>query len=449
MDIDQAEFNHIFRALVEDNPLACRAVLSICRVNFTTSTRSLSVTLGEQSELCVNLDFLKTNCHTHDHVRAVLLHEFLHVLLGHTLKWEAVSRAQNVALDAVINAVIHREMGCKYSSMMAQYYKDQKGLLRLLRPMTDDELSRATRNARPGVGCGWAKCGDWAVDLDSIHAGIYRGEVLADDVLEVAEQMAKSGELISDGGYRMLLGGHGRAFGGRLVNLPESIALRLKYAQGTLPPGILPSASKIQLGEVSVSPQMKLSRKWIQTATPFVQELLTTQRRGRFESVSSEMFFHHPTPEDRRRCLLAQSFPLLLEFRSTRQKAIPQGTVNVYLDISASMDSLLSNVVDLLVYFRKDIAWPLWAFSTTVAEASFSGGRLCSTGTGGTNIQCVLEHLRSTKSRKALVVTDGFVESRAGQADPPSGDIRALVTPNGSSRALESWGIRCLKLPDG
>jgi hypothetical protein len=445
MDIDEAGFRHIYRELVEENPLACRAVLSICRINFTANTRSLAVTLGRTPELLVNLDFLRTNCHTPSHVRAVLLHEFLHVLLGHTLKWEAISRCQNVALDAIINAIIHRKMGSEYSSMMAGYYKNQKGTLRLLRPMTDDEMARA-RNQSPQSE-GWGGGGSFYVDLDRIHAGIYSGTVLADDVLEIAEQLSRSGSSFRPEDYKMLLGGHEIDGGRALSNLPEEIVLRLKYAAESISSGVLTGVFAEKSSGIKIEPKKELSLKWIQLVEPFFRELLVNRRSKRSEVERRDLNVHYPTPEDRRRCVLVQKFPLLCEFRSSQWVKKARGVVNVYLDVSASMDAVLPHLVGLLIHFREDLVWPLWTFSTKVDIANFSNRRLCTSSTGGTRIQCVFDHLSKSKSRKALIISDGYIEADAKLSDPGDMDIRSLITPGGSSRSIENLRIRCLKLP--
>ena len=89
-----------------------------------TAVPTLCVTLGRMSVLRVNLDFVAAHCTTEDHVKALLVHEFLHVLLGHTLRFATMSPALNIALDAVINAIIHRRLGASYSDVMASYYAD-------------------------------------------------------------------------------------------------------------------------------------------------------------------------------------------------------------------------------------------------------------------------------------------------------------------------------------
>ena len=47
--------------------------------------------------------------------------------------------ARHLALDAVINAIIYRQYGLDYSSMMAGYYADVTDLRKLLRPMSLEE----------------------------------------------------------------------------------------------------------------------------------------------------------------------------------------------------------------------------------------------------------------------------------------------------------------------
>ena len=65
-------------------------------------------------------EFKTIDCKTQDHVKALICHEFLHILLRHTERSGPASPAEHVALDAVINAIIHRELGPAYSSMIGQ-----------------------------------------------------------------------------------------------------------------------------------------------------------------------------------------------------------------------------------------------------------------------------------------------------------------------------------------
>ena len=129
-------FRHIYRELIDDNPLAVRAVLKILTTEFTTRVPTLAVTCAERPTLLVNLAFVSEHCRTDDEVRAVIVHEFLHVLLRHTEQFSAVTDAEHLALDAVINAIIHRTLGPAASRMMSRYYAHAEGAFVLLRPPT-------------------------------------------------------------------------------------------------------------------------------------------------------------------------------------------------------------------------------------------------------------------------------------------------------------------------
>jgi len=84
MTIDEPLFRGLVQELIEDNPFAIRAVLRILGLSFTDTVPTLAVTCAERPVLKVNLGFLRAHCASEDHVKAVICHEFLHVLLRHT-----------------------------------------------------------------------------------------------------------------------------------------------------------------------------------------------------------------------------------------------------------------------------------------------------------------------------------------------------------------------------
>ena len=131
------DFHNVYRELIDENPLAIRAVLKVLRVEFTDTVPTLAVTCEQRPRLLVNLAFVREHCRTEAHVKAVVCHEFLHVLLRHTERFTALTRPEHLAVDAVINAIIHRSLGPDYSGMMSRYYADERGVARLLRPPTD------------------------------------------------------------------------------------------------------------------------------------------------------------------------------------------------------------------------------------------------------------------------------------------------------------------------
>ena len=102
MTIDSGYFEAILLELIEENALACQGILSISKVVYTDSVPTLAVTLRDDPpKLLVNLEFVREHCTKEEHVKTVLLHEFLHVLLNHTGEYEVANPAVNLALDAV------------------------------------------------------------------------------------------------------------------------------------------------------------------------------------------------------------------------------------------------------------------------------------------------------------------------------------------------------------
>ncbi len=94
----------------------------------------------------MNLDSSSRHCHSDAKVKAVICHEFLHVLLRHTERRTPLTRARHLAFDAVINAIIHREHGPGASEMMSDYYADATDLAKLLRPMNAAERNWYARH---------------------------------------------------------------------------------------------------------------------------------------------------------------------------------------------------------------------------------------------------------------------------------------------------------------
>ena len=140
----------LMHELIEENPFAIRAVLKILAVEFTAAVPTLAVTNEPQPRLLINLEFIAQHCRTEEHVKALLCHEFLHVLLRHTDERGTPTNARHLALDAVINAIIHRQLGEKYSSLMSSYYGEVDGLAQTAAADGRSSNSSVTAPARPG-----------------------------------------------------------------------------------------------------------------------------------------------------------------------------------------------------------------------------------------------------------------------------------------------------------
>ena len=155
-------FRTLLAELIDENPFAIRAVLKILEVEFTERVPTMAVTREQRPRLLVNLTFVKEHCATDDHVKAVICHEFLHVLLCHTEDKRPLTPARHLAFDAVINAIIHRTFGPSFSSMMGKYYAEADDIRRILRPMNSEELRWSEKF--------WSKLPDWVRAWEALYA---------------------------------------------------------------------------------------------------------------------------------------------------------------------------------------------------------------------------------------------------------------------------------------
>ena len=439
MKIDQGYFRSLLHEAIDENQLCCRAVLSVCRVEFTTTVKTLCVSLGKRSVMRVNLEFVAAHCETEEHVKALIIHEFLHVLLGHTTRFKSMSPALNIALDAVINSIIHRKLGVAYSGMMGRYYADAKGVLRLLRPKSEQDAAAISALLK--------KAAVTQTDRDEygfflLHEAVYSGKMVSDDLLDVARQLRSNeiDELLKSG--PVLLGGHGEG-GDCIDDLEPDVAERVRQAlAGIAGEGIWRDAAKLKPQALQTpEKQAGVPAAWRETTMPVLRRLILPDPKARRHAQEPSRFtlpvLHSA---DRRGCLRSIWNPILPEISWEGSRPSQSGSVQIYLDVSGSMNTELQLLVLLLAEFGAWIRRPLWAFSTIVVPATIVRGRLQTNTTGGTALSVVLEHIRKTRPKKALVITDGFVERPDGFTIK-SCNIEALIPATGTPDVLKEYGI--------
>ena len=153
-------------------------MLKVLAIEFTDTVPTLAVTCEAQPRLLVNLAFVGEHCRTDAEVKAVICHEFLHVLLRHTERFTMLTPAEHLALDAVINAIIHRSLGPDYSGMMSRYYAEERGIAAAA--AADRRGTGAHSNAEWGGG----RSRDRQVQV--AWGGLYAGQLVADDIRDLA-----------------------------------------------------------------------------------------------------------------------------------------------------------------------------------------------------------------------------------------------------------------------
>jgi len=457
--MNEKRFNALLHELIDENPFAIRAVLKILDVQFTDSVPTLAVTRQSKPRMLVNLQFLCDHCQDDYQVKAVIIHEFLHVLLGHTEEKKPLTPARHLALDAVINAIIYRQYGYDYSSMMATYYADVTDLRKLLRPMNFEEEDFYTdyREEEPP----WPQ---WVRAWDAL----YSGRLIVDDVEDLVRQLeshkpddnpdtreALGPFVLEHGGFGEsgdLLGNHEDLDQGMSEDLENALDKAMREMNGS---GIWRSPNSRGIGanpyEEIFSAKDEALLHWERKTLAVLKRHLQPDRNSRAtHEVPVDYRLPVLSPGDRRAFVRSLWAPFLPEAQWTTTKTAPDGTAQVYLDVSGSMYAEMPLIVALLGRLSSYIRRPFWAFSDIVAPAVIEDGQLRAETSGGTSMSCVLEHLALTKPASAIVLTDGYIEEVDEHLiqDISATRFHAIVTRDGNPSALHRAGITYTQLDE-
>ncbi len=424
-------FRAIVEELTEENPLAVRTFLRLVGIRFTTEVTTLAVSCEDRPELRVNLSFIAEHCATDAQVKALILHEFLHIVLRHTEERGPITDAEHLATDAVINAIIHRQVGKEASSMMSNYYRNAEGLMRLLRPGRSDE---------PVLG-----------DFGSAWVGLYDGSLVVDDIRELATQFDASGGDNESAVIRdQLLGNHNDA-----SEMSEAMGRALDDTMRSMNGhGIWRSPGDRGVGGYlatmkSAAADAKNVDAWRRRTLDVLKRYVIADPRSLLrESVSVDARLPVLSAGDRRAFVRSLWSPFIPEAVWSTDAKRRGGTAQVYLDVSGSMWAEMPHLIALLGGLRRYIRLPFWAFSTEVLPATIRKGQLETGSTGGTSMECVLKHIARTRPKSAVIVTDGYIEKvqREWLRDTAKTRIHVVVSRDGSTHLLESAGLRCTQL---
>ena len=430
-------FKNIYRELIDENPLAVRAVLKILEIEFTDTVPTLAVTCEGRPRLLVNLGFVTEHCRTETQVKAVICHEFLHVLLRHTERFTTITPSEHIALDAVINAIIHRSLGPDYSAMMSRYYAEATGVARLLRPMTRSEEARADR-----VNWRQLRVKDSERQLLSAWTGLYGGRLIADDIRDLARDLCPAGSAAVP-----LLGNHNDLTAeSKATVLADALDTALKSMNGS---GIFRSPRARGFGAAGYKNEVRAADSGVErwrreTYEVLRRHLLPDPTSAAKEPEAAHFALPVLSPGDRRASLKSLWSPFIPNAQWETTHPTRAGSAHVYLDVSGSMNAEMPMIVALLGRLRPYIRRPFWAFSNVVAPARIEQGRLLAETTGGTSMSCVLAHVARTKPRAAIVVTDGYIEALDRQdvtAATTHTRLHIIVTRDGNTTLLQRAGL--------
>ena len=92
--------------LVGAHAHALNALLTVSTVEWSDAIATACVECVDRPRLLLNPAFVAQWCHTPERLATLVLHELLHIALGHTRLFPRPTLAHNVAFDAIINRTL-------------------------------------------------------------------------------------------------------------------------------------------------------------------------------------------------------------------------------------------------------------------------------------------------------------------------------------------------------
>jgi len=437
--------------------------LSLVDLILSTSTPSAAVEVGPQPRLHLNPEFVQTFCRRDEHLFLLVMHELYHIILGHCSLFPKVSLQENIAFDAVINAMLCR-------SFREPVYLD---FFRAVNPGD----SFPGRLLKPPAG--WPDRFELAGEAGPAEARVMRllygksgEEVTYGEILDLLRQ--ESGARAMD--PCVLIGEHGESGGGsprpeglqdlgpdparqhsgdeirdaareecsgeeansRMVEgkpvLRDEDAVRDELFRNILRRVACGWPQRMRSG-MGRSLEQAVEGFLLQAGKSPRAEFLVALRRllercGVLQNPGNRVFGWTPADRDEgfstvlpdwrdRRAAgwedLTGQAPLIFNsVRSRRRPAFrPKSQAHLYLDISGSMGDCLPWLAKALDPLEKKGLCRMFVFSTvvdTVAHGKLLKQRL--DNTYGTDIRCVFDHVLSLPAgqtpRKVVVLTDGY-----------------------------------------
>jgi predicted metal-dependent peptidase len=418
---------------------ALNALLTVSTVEWSDAITTACVECADRPRLLLNPAFVAQWCHTPERLATLVLHELLHIALGHTRLFPRPTLAHNVAFDAIINRTLlaaiqgtqvrHSAVRFgydveRYTDFFTDFYSASKAPEFILRPPP-----------------GWPSAPDWSAShempqaLRAIHRDLYDQSLDEPDNLDPWDEpthrytQVTYADIIAalhdvdgfDAEDVQLLGAHGDTpaecdaiRGSRDRDAAELLASALEPLCGQLP-GRGDHLGITQVADTARTPALEHALKALlrRAITPNGAGVSRISWRQRDVRVVHRMHDRRASCRVRAASLLGAPMPLLFDGHIEERLREPQ-RVAIYVDVSGSMSRVLPHLRRALLTLRREIEPALYWFSDEVVAAS---GNELETGdvpsTGGTAIRAVITHAthQLPAGSSAIVLTDGYVEA--------------------------------------
>ena len=469
------------------------ALLSLAEIVETTSVATAAVECTLRPRFLINPEWVAQHAQTPEKLVMLTMHELHHVVLGHTRLFARATPLDNLVFDAVINSMLCQLFPERpYQALLTDIYSENKFPECFLRPT--NVWTNGVRITVPPV-----LLQPEHKHLAPLYKKLYTPEGATYEELREAFRGAISDEQFVK---VQLLGDHSDE-NPSIDQAPNGVAyavagkasgksadgLRIEFAgePNTLQSDADESACEVKepkcassAGRLETrSPQLlqevrRIVEQWPRPNNPIkgrslhdllvsttvglaprsnrgaLTKLLRTMSmqsgHGRVRNLHMDsVCVESPIPRLMRRSVVLNAIgaaPLLHQEQLDMKRVVPQGEqVHVYLDVSGSVSGLVGALYGAILDNKQFVHPVVHLFSTRVVDVTFKQmlNGDCHT-TGGTCIECVAQHMKKYKVKRAVILTDGFVGAPGVVARRILESVRigvALTPDNSTRRDLE------------
>ena len=469
------------------------ALLSLAEIVETTSVATAAVECTLRPRFLINPEWVAQHAQTPEKLVMLTMHELHHVVLGHTRLFARATPLDNLVFDAVINSMLCQLFPERpYQALLTDIYSENKFPECFLRPtnvwtngiqitVPPILLQPEHKHLAPLYKKLYTPEGATYEELREAFRGVISDEQFVQVQLlgDHSDENPSSDQAPNDVAYAVASKASGKSTNGLRIEFAgetdalhdeaDESACELKEPKCASSAGRLETRSPQLLQEVR-----RIVEQWPRPNNPIkgrslhdllvsttvglaprsnrgaLTKLLRTMSmqsgQGRVRNLDMDsVCVESPIPRLMRRSVVLNAIgatPLLHQEQLDMKRVVPQGEqVHVYLDVSGSVSGLVGALYGAILDNKQFVHPVVHLFSTRVVDVTFKQmlNGDCHT-TGGTCIECVAQHMKKYKVKRAVILTDGFVGAPGVVARRILESVRigvALTPDNSIRRDLE------------
>lgn len=427
-------------------PYGLEKMLELMDVVESTDVPTACVPVGGKPKIIINPEYVRDHCETDYKLFMLIQHELHHILLGHTRLFKRVTREHNIAFDAIINAMLCRSQpDDQWTALFRDSYAANLFPYCLLRPPVNFPDPGEFVDSMPGEvkrlihTLYYSNQGTFLEVFELIHQ-------IIDDARRNPEKYGVISSETLDDVMDDLLGSHGEDHRGlESTDDPELFqAVREIVEEWPQPPDPIKGRS---LNDVLREEQIQDVTPHTRAVSKILKAIVQASRsgdlnKGRHAAIESRRMQQFLPSRDRRAFAVQCMGELIPIFEAQIPYEIHRrNQVVIYIDVSGSMAGYVSPLLKAVQLVHQRIPVQMATFSTEVQMITvqdIARGRYDTTG--GTDGDCIWQHIEDNQVQSAVVLTDGYLGAVSTRYHHLKSQchIECVLTPNGWTQDVEA-----------